>query len=221
MLYLKHIKTNFHKIKRAYHIYLCPETEDCPEEYNKLIYSIRECIKSCEEDNEYKYVFRKRCYKYCPESSIQQENNEALNNYYCKAKCSEDNPFEILSTQVCVKTCTIKDLINDLCILNFKTEEEKENFKAQEILIKSAEKDFISDDYNTSNLDKGEDEVIKDKKLMITLTTTTNQKHKTNYNETIIDFRECETLLRKEYNISDNELLYIWKKPNKIKFNSL
>ena len=108
-----------------------------------------------------------------------------------------------------------------MCILNFKTEEEKENFKAQEILIKSAEKDFISDDYNTSNLDKGEDEVIKDKKLMITLTTTANQKHKTNYNETIIDFRECETLLRKEYNISDNELLYIWKKSNKIKFNSL
>ena len=132
-----------------------------------------------------------------------------------------------------------------MCTLNFKFEEEKDDLKAQVILIKNVVKDFISDGYNTSNLDKGEDEVIKDEKTTITLTTTTNQKNKINNNETIIDLGECETLLRKEYNISDNELLYIvkidviqkdmktqkigynvysklfGKKSNKIKFNSL
>ena len=205
----------FHYLEKYKNINLCTETEDCPEEYNKLIYNKRECIKKCEEDDEYKYEFRKRCYKHCPEGSIQTENYTSLNKYYCKAVCSEDKPFEILLTQECVEICTTKDLINNLCILNFKTddktEEEKEDLKLQEILIKNAEKDFTSDGYNTSNLDKGEDEIIKDEKTTITLTTTNNQRNKINSNETVIDLGECETLLRKEYNISDNESLYIVK----------
>ena len=98
-----------------------------------------------------------------------------------------------------------------MCTLNFKFEEEKDDLKAQVILIKNVVKDFISDGYNTSNLDKGEDEVIKDEKTTITLTTTNNQKNKINSNETVIDLGECEILLRKEYNISDNESLYIVK----------
>ena len=47
--------------------------------------------------------------------------------------------------------------------------------------------------------------------MKIILTTTENQKNNTNNNMTTIDLGECEYLLRKEYNISDEKKLYIKK----------
>ena len=48
--------------------------------------------------------------------------------------------------------------------------------------------------------------------MTITLTTTNNHKNnKTDNNMTIIDLGECENLLRKFYNISNNEILYMKK----------
>ena len=79
------------------------------------------------------------------------------------------------------------------------------------MMLKNIEKGLTSDEYDTSNLEKGEDDIIKDDKMTITLTTTQNQKNNSNNNMTIIDLGECEISLRKEYNIPDNELLYIKK----------
>ena len=46
--------------------------------------------------------------------------------------------------------------------------------------------------------------------MKITLTTTINQKNNLNkYNKTCIDLGECEILLRKYYNLTNNETLYI------------
>ena len=78
-------------------------------------------------------------------------------------------------------------------------------------MLQNIEEGFTSEDYDTSNLENGEDDVFEDEKMTVTLTTTQNQKNNTNNNMTIIDLGECEGLLRKEYNISDNELLYMKK----------
>ena len=49
--------------------------------------------------------------------------------------------------------------------------------------------------------------------MTITLTTTDNQKYQNseNINTTTIDLGECENLIRQEYNISDEQKLYIKK----------
>ena len=48
--------------------------------------------------------------------------------------------------------------------------------------------------------------------LLITLTTSSNQKNNINNTQiSTIDLAECEILLRKYYNISDNETLYMKK----------
>ena len=48
--------------------------------------------------------------------------------------------------------------------------------------------------------------------MTITFTTTENQKNNDiNNNMTTIDLGECERSLRKYYNISENEILYIKK----------
>ena len=209
-------------------IFYCTESLGCPIEFNKLVNEKKECLKSCEEDEEYKYEFQKKCYKECPEGSIKTENKTDINNkYYCQAICTEEFPFEILSAQECVKYCPIKDIQENLCILNYKvSKKDKENnddnnenennkdeedLKEQILMLQNIEAGFISEDYNTSNLEKGKDEIIQDEKMKITLTTTQNQKNNTNNNITIIDLGECESLLRKEYNIPDDELLYMKK----------
>ena len=70
---------------------------------------------------------------------------------------------------------------------------------------------FTSPDYNTSNVENGEDEIYEFNGMTVTLSTSENQKNNENDNMTAINLGECEKLLRKEYSISDDEYLYIKK----------
>ena len=79
-----------------------------------------------------------------------------------------------------------------------------------ENVIEIIEKGF-TDNYDTTNMDKGEDEVIETEKISITFTTPQNQKSNLNNNMSTIDLVDCEILLRNYYNISINETLYIKK----------
>ena len=76
-------------------------------------------------------------------------------------------------------------------------------------VINKAEEIFTSDNYDTSKIFKGENEVINVDKIKIAFRTTQNSKKDTNDNLTKIDLGECETLLRIHYNISKNELIYL------------
>ena len=108
----------------------------------------------------------------------------------------------------------MNELIKD--IIKYENET-KERTKEEEIeyydkIIKNIDSIFISENYNTSNLDNGQDEIIKTGKMTITLTTTSNQKNnKTNNNMTLLDLGECENLLRDHFNISENETIYMKK----------
>ena len=70
---------------------------------------------------------------------------------------------------------------------------------------------FTSKDFDTSNIDKGKDEIIENEKVKISLTTVQNQKNNVNYNISRIDLGECEYILREYYNISNNTTLYMKK----------
>ena len=190
-------------------IYYCTENETCPNEYSYLIYEKKECINKCDKE-EYIYEYQKRCYKECPENTTTKEN-------FCKPKCKGEYPFVNILQQECVKYCPIKDIIEKKCIQNYKStkQEEKENniinTEVMDLVLQNIENDFMSENYDTSILDKGEDEILEIGIMTITLTTTKNQKYNINNNVTIIDLGECESLLRKENNISDNETLYMKK----------
>jgi len=43
-------------------------------------------------------------------------------------------------------------------------------------MLQNIEEGFTSEDYDTSNLDKGKDEIIEAEKMTVTFTTTQNQK---------------------------------------------
>ena len=108
----------------------------------------------------------------------------------------------------------IEDIIKNILINNEgnKTEKTKdEEIKYYDNILKIIENEFTSENYDTFNLEHGQDDIIKTEKIITTLTTSENQKNNKNNNMTRIDLGECETLLRNFYNISINETLYIKK----------
>ena len=113
----------------------------------------------------------------------------------------------------CIQCADIDNLINDI-LKNEKNLTEKskeEEIKFYDNILKNIEESFTSENFDTSNIDNGEDKVLKTDKLTITFTTSDNQKNNINKNMTKIDLGECETLLRNHYNLSSNETLYMKK----------
>ena len=205
----------YHYYDESEKILYCTNNFSCPKDYDKLIEDKRECVYNCSNDTYYKYEFRKKCYKdNCPpNSSIRNDSNELDRfsfdkNYFCKPICNEEYPFEIINTQECVEKCDFKNIYDNTCIINFKSEE-KLTFNYDSIL-KNIEIGFTSLDYNTSFLDQGNNKVFVFEQITITLTTSKNQKNDINNgNVTAIDLSECENKLREAYNISPNEDLYM------------
>ena len=59
--------------------YICTKSENCVDDYNKLIVEKSQCIDKCEKDNIYKYEYVNICYTECPEGTIKSSKK----NYMC------------------------------------------------------------------------------------------------------------------------------------------
>ena len=185
-----------------------------PNFYYKLNKENQCFTENCSSTN-YKYEFQGACYEECPENTKERKNVEESNvifpcdNYFCKPICNETFPFEILNKQECVKNCDISSIINELCILNYK---KAENTSIYDSLLKNVEDLFISEDYDTSEIENGNNDVITYKEMIVTLTSINNQKADENKgNISSINIGECEELLKKAYNISSDETLFMKK----------
>ena len=195
--------------------YYCTKYQECPEKYNKLINGKKECIDECNKIS--RYQFRNICYTECPKDTFKSENK----SFFCEVICYEDKPLELINKQECVDSCSIKLMKNNLCIIKYfielkKSEEYEENNNeeknkavAQDKIIKNIENEMTGGDYDTSDIEKGEDDIFEDEKMKITITTTKNQKDNDNTNMTSINLGDCEISLRKAYNIPKDKLLYM------------
>ena len=136
------------------------------------------------------------------------------NNYHCTidSSCPKEYPKLKKDNNECIKY-NIEIIKEELLIYENNKEKimtKEEERKYYDNLIDITEKIF-TEDYNTSKLENGQDEVIKTEKMTIRFTTTKNQRNDINSNMSIIDLGKCEELLRIEYNISLNETLFIKK----------
>ena len=107
----------------------------------------------------------------------------------------------------------IDNILNNERNKTNKTKEEEYEFYNK--IFQRIEKRFTSENYDTFDLDNGKDTLIKAEQLIITFTTTKNQKYNKYNNMTTLDLGDCETLLRNFYHIPENKPLYI-KKIDKI-----
>jgi len=197
---------------------ICTHNYECPNNYDKLIENKRECVFKCSKDQIYKYEFQKKCFSECPENSMERENKKELElfsldeNYFCKPICNKTFPYEIIHTQICVTKCNIESIVNHSCIVNYQEKQETNNFDIFDNLINDIEELLTSEDYNTSEIENGNNEVIKYEHMTVTLTTTKNEKNdENNINVTTINLGDCEKILKEIYNISNNKALFMKK----------
>ena len=157
----------YHYFDENENISFCTNNSLCPINFNKLIEDKRKCISSCEKDNTYKYEFKSKCYIDCPPNSSKRENDDDLSylnlnkNYFCKPICNKENPFEIIYSQLCVENCDYKEIQNKSCILNYNNYEDSKLDEIYDNLLKNVEDEFTSNDYNTTNLKNGNDDIIE------------------------------------------------------------
>ena len=115
---------------------------------------------------------------------------------------------EIIETEK--MTVTFTTIQNQKKETIIKTKEEETVY--YNTLLENVENMFINGSYNTFNLDSGKDDkIIETEKMTVTFTTTQNQKNNLNDNISSIDLGECEILLRKYYNLTINETIYMKK----------
>ena len=184
----------------------CYETcEECDIDGNNITHN---CLK-CKNNFfiEMKIDRYKNCYKCDYYYYFDHENK-----FHCTKNLSSGVEYPILISD---KSEYIKDYFNkeklNENIQNILINKTKENELYDEVLqyIRTS---FISENYDTSDLDNGKDEIVfKTEKMTVIITSVENQKNNINNNMTKIDMGECELILRNFYNISINETIYIIK----------
>ena len=139
---------------------------------------------------------------------IKSEKNQYLSDInYATINIEKKNQNNTANNDITESIEKIKALIN-----NQKNETKEElEIKYYDLLFETIESIITGENFDTSLLDNGEDSMIDLGKVIITLTTTKNQDNSINNNKTVIYLKECETLLREYYNISDEKILYIKK----------
>ncbi len=108
---------------------------------------------------------------------------------------------------------TLADILKEI---NSIPKDEEELIEYYEQILETVEKYFSFEIYDTSNIDKGNEDIIPIDKMHITLTTSENQRNNINdFNyttiNTLIDLAQCEMSLRAFHNISNVTSIYIQK----------
>ena len=185
-------ETNFH----------CTNNLSCPDKYPKLEENKKECIKLNNINNiigtTVNLVYNEITENI--ETTVNLLYNEITENIY--------TTLNLLDNEIAENMYTTINLLNNEII---QTEKLYEGEVDYDNILQNNEKEFTSDNYDTSNLDNGQDEIMITCKITTTLTTSENQRNNKNYNMSRIDLGECENLIRKFYNLSNNESLYIKK----------
>ena len=201
-----YLDKNDYKYKKCY--YSC---EICEKGGDNLQHN---CLK-CNENYSYEVKVNNQlnCYINCSYYHYFDINN----NYHCSLNsyCPDEYPKLIPEKMECIKNNDIKNIIEDIKNKFEKngTKEisQEEKIEYYDSILKKLEESITSDNYDTTDLDNGKDELVETGKMKITITTTQNQKNSINDNMTNIDLGECEILLRNFYNLSNKEILYIKK----------
>ena len=145
---------------------------------------------------------------------MNQINNLGIKNICDNLSCPKEFPYKN-SKNVCVEKCTISELQKGKCILNYTNifNENKTIIDLEQEKLDNIKEQLTGGYFNTSNIDKGEDVVISNEEVGITITISSsdNQKMYRNKNIISINFGKCEDNLKGKYNIPKLASLYILK----------
>ena len=123
-----------------------------------------------------------------------------------------------MNSQECVKKCSINEMNEKLCIENYMNSQNENsdknlNIEKEEIMNKALiyfEEEMTSEGFDTSIFDKGGTVSINIGTSKIEIYSLKNQSN-INNNLTSVHLGKCEDILRKKYNIPNNEDIYMKK----------
>ena len=182
--------------------YTCFNSSDCPPYANLLIANSKQCVKSC-NNTKYIYQLNNICYSKCPKDTKTIYN---ISGYFCILSCPFERPFEKVKEQICVSNCTIMERYYKLCITNYN---DKNRINEIQDIILSDIKDDIIDTFDYNFIINDTIVLFEENniyyQILNTYSTYTNSKI------TKINLGQCESLLKKYYDINDKDPLYILK----------
>ena len=163
-------------------------SDSCFKENNK-------CIEDLCLNTDYKYIYNNKCYIFCPNNTyeLNYEENDNCENYNNKIPCYDKAPKGYCLDEVnkIYKKCFSS------CI----------SCNTQELIKNMINNIFYQ--LNITNIDSGIDKKLIEKNISIILTSTKNQKKNNNEKIITMDLGQCENILKDEYNISNENPLYI------------
>ena len=189
---------NYYYFDEEYN-FICLDKTECPEDYINLIEEKNECINECSRDPEYKFYFRKKCYKNCP-SQLSYESTSK--SYFCEIPCNKELPLELTEYQDCTDFCGINAMNNKSCISKYHDEDTNGN-----LILKNIKKDIITINFDKSILDNNKNIVINESFITFIITNIKIQKNTDNQN---VNLGECENILKNEYNLQSTDDLIIF-----------
>ena len=192
----------------------------------------KQCYSSCKLCDKEGTNFNHNCIEckenYEPELNFSKYFNCFCNNYYYINKitneltclpnktCPFNYGIQIFNKKECVNNCNISSIYkyeyNNICYDEY-------NYITNNIYLYDIhnisqfenQKEYLLSIYNKNNLFYLNDSEFKLENILITLSTTENQKININKNKTSIYLGQCEQKLKNIYNISNNNSLFILK----------
>ena len=142
---------------------------------------------------------------------MEELKNLGVKNICENSSCPKEFSYKI-SENIFVEKCTIKELQEGKCILNYINENQTIEDLEQEKLDNIKEQ-LTGENFDTSEIDRGNDIVISNEEAgtTISISSSDNQKMYRNKNITSINLGKCEDKLRGKYNIPEHASLYILK----------
>ena len=204
-----YLKCGFYYYFNENNIYFCTNNFSCPENYNKLIINKSECIDNCMRDNYYKYNFNDTCIEKCPDGTIYNDPNKIC--HYNEININIDSTYIIDDININRTTNNIS-INNYINISNYisnniiYSEEDSLIINLQENIMNGKMNDIIK-----SVSESKKDFILEDNNVIYQITTSNNQKIKTNNSISTLDLLGCEDILKQKYNINQNLSLIILK----------
>ena len=143
------------------------------------------CVDNCQNDSYYLYEYNNICYDLCPSGTY----NSFINYFLCAKNYTYDESFEIF---------------DDLC---------KSDENSIKNNINNIQKELISGTFNIliNSIENNNDIIIKNNNIRFQITSVYNQKYNEYDNISSINIGDCENILRKHYNLSNDMTLLIFK----------
>jgi surface protein len=190
--------------------------DKCPDEYKFLILETKECIINCSYDQIYKYEYNNTCIDFL----INDTNNNIYSEYLnIDENITSTELTELVSKDINTYLFDINDeseeknnyfsdilsekinnkfgynILEDLSIINNKSITINDSQineiieKLRDILLDISYENLISE------IKEGEDIIIENEKIILSITSTENQRYNFNKNMSTIELGECENNL--------------------------